>query len=346
MATYLPHKKDFFLELTNNNYSPETIKNYSRDLDIFEKFLNERSTKFRGITKKTITLYKGYLSSGKIYNFEDDSRRKAYRKGKSKKTRSKGPRTNESKRGALSSRSINRMLSSLRSYFRFLVDFDYNPPVAPDVIKLIKTERKESQVAEFDDLVRLIEYPEKFEKNKFVRFRNRAILELFFSTGLRISELVNLNLEQLDISGEKGINQSKLYILGKGKKQRFVYLTERCKFYLERYLALREDEYPALFIPKKGVRAATKDPATVRISARYIQMKIREYRRHLNIIVPTSPHSLRHGFATYLAEQGASPVAIQHLLGHESLQTTTRYVHASDKFAEKVHKEYHPLRKK
>ena len=132
--------------------------------------------------------------------------------------------------------------------------------------------------------------------------------------------------------------------MGKGKKHRFVYLTERCKQHLIDYLKMREDVYPALFIPERGTRAATKNPATVRLSVRYIQSKIIEYRRLLGIIVPTSAHSLRHGFATYLAEQGASPAAIQHLLGHESLSTTTRYVHASDKFAEDTHRKYHPLR--
>ena len=81
-----------------------------------------------------------------------------------------------------------------------------------------------------------------------------------------------------------------------------------------------------------------------RLSTNYIQMKIKQYRERLGINVPTSAHSLRHGFATYLAEQGANPAAIQVLLGHESLQTTTRYVHASDTYAEKTHKQFHPLK--
>jgi integrase/recombinase XerD len=76
-----------------------------------------------------------------------------------------------------------------------------------------------------------------------------------------------------------------------------------------------------------------------------LQEKIKRYREYLGINVPTSAHSLRHGFATYLAEQGANPAAIQILLGHESLNTTTRYVHASDRYAEKVHRQYHPLKK-
>ena len=112
---------------------------------------------------------------------------------------------------------------------------------------------------------------------------------------------------------------------------------------LEEYLNERHDEYPAIFIPTKGTRKATNNPYIVRLSQNYIQMKIKEYRMRLGIIVPTSAHSLRHGFATYIAEEGASPVAIQKLLGHSSLQTTSRYVHASDKFAEKTHHDFHPL---
>lgn len=234
------------------------------------------------------------------------------------------------------------MLSALRSYLDFLVDIDQPTPIPSNAIKLIKTEKKEKQVADLNDLVRLIESPVEFEKQRVVQLRNRAILELIFATGMRISEVVNLNREQIRIQKGK-IMDDRIYVLGKGKKQRFVYLTPRAINYLEEYLAVREDDYPAMFVPTRGTRKATENPYIVRLSQNYIQMKIAEYRRMLGIIVPTSAHSLRHGFATYLAEEGASPAAIQKLLGHESLQTTTRYVHASDRFAEKAHRDFHPL---
>ncbi|KKQ77997.1 hypothetical protein A3B42_00225 [Candidatus Daviesbacteria bacterium RIFCSPLOWO2_01_FULL_38_10] len=98
----------------------------------------------------------------------------------------------------------------------------------------------------------------------------------------------------------------------------------------------------ALFVPTKG-RNITK--VQRRISTNYLQQRIKRYREKLKINPPTSAHSLRHGFATYLAEEGASPAAIQILLGHESLNTTTRYVNVSDRFAEEAHKKYHPLSK-
>lgn len=343
---FLPHIDEFLVTLANNNYSIETIKNYKRDLIAFHRFLKKNKIGFRKISKKTITLYKGSLKSDEHFEFLEGINDLARNDGDISKSRSKGSRSDDRDKRRLSSRSINRMLSALRSYFRFLIDFDYSSPIAPDAIKLIKTERKESQVADFDELVKLVEFPSSFEKNEFVAKRNRAILELLFSSGMRISELVRLNLSDLDLTQDrKEIRRGKIYIMGKGKKQRFVYLTERCKGFLERYIASRNDKLPALFIPLKGKRVGSEKLEDIRISARYIQDKISLYRRYLGIVVPVSPHSLRHGFATYLAEQGASPAAIQHLLGHESLQTTTRYVHASDKFAEKTHKEYHPLKK-
>jgi len=128
--------------------------------------------------------------------------------------------------------------------------------------------------------------------------------------------------------------------MGKGKKQRFVYLTERAMEHLNRYLTSRRDTFPALFIPYSGRNVKNQQK---RISTNYLQEKIKDYREKLKINVPTSAHSLRHGFATYLAEEGASPAAIQILLGHESLDTTTRYVHASDRFAQETHRKFHPL---
>jgi len=227
------------------------------------------------------------------------------------------------------------MLSSLRSYFKFLIEMDYPTPLPPDVVKMTKTIKKKSQVAELDILTKLIEFPTLFEKNKKVAVRNRTILEVLFATGIRISELINLKLNQIDKEG-------KIFILGKGKKERFAYLTPRAFGHVKKYLAIRGSVSPFLFVPYSGANAS--DEKNKKISKRYVQERIKRYRELLGINVPTSAHSLRHGFATYLAESGASPVAIQILLGHESLDTTTRYVHASDRYAQKIHTKFHPLK--
>lgn len=310
----LPHMDDFLLHIQANNYSEKTRASYERDLQTFDLFLATEMSRlpFSSITKKTLEYFKAYLNS------------------RDRKT-AKGAPTDQ----FLSSGSVNRMLSSLRRYLSYLIDMDIATPIAPGSIKLVRAVKKHGQVAEFEDLVRLIEYPMKIEKDKFIAMRNRAALETLFASGMRISELINLKRNQLDKSG-------RIFIQGKGKKQRFIYLTDRSRRHLEDYLTLRTDDLPYLFIPKRGLNVGQKDK---HISPNYLQMKIKRYRELLGINVPTSAHSLRHGFATYLAEQGASPVAIQILLGHESLDTTTRYVHASDKFAEDTHKKFHPLGK-
>lgn len=303
-------------------------------------------------------------------------------------------------------RSINRMLSALRSYLKFRIEWDLDIPVPPDAIKMVKADKKVKKVASLEDLTRLIESPMEFEKDERVALRNRCMLEMLFATGMRISELIGLNIEQLNMHG-------RLYILGKGKKERAVFMTSRSLGWLNKYLKLRleyafsdrekEDqpgnidklftdigvdtenmkrretnleepisqglnlevfdsenrkyiklieEYrmnkflekfnsPALFIPFVGM--GSKKP-NCRLSTNYFQEKIADYRKRLGIQIPTSAHSLRHGFATYMAEDGASPVALQVLLGHESLETTTKYVHASEKFAEETVKKNHPLK--
>jgi site-specific recombinase XerD len=310
----LPHVDDFLLDLQANNYSSKTVYNYERDLKVFEQFLTESEIDFDKVNKKTIAQYKAYLVS---------------RDRKTASQEQKG----EQRAERLASRSVNRMLSALRSFLKYLIEMDYPCPLPAEAVKLSKTERKHPQVAELYDLVRLIEAPSHLEKNKKVALRNRAMLETLLATGMRISELCNLNREQIDDTG-------RIFIIGKGKKQRFVYLTPRAQEHLNHYLDIRDDPFPALFIPYAGRNMP--DPKK-RISTNYLQERIKWYRERLKINVPTSAHSLRHGFATYLAEEGANPAAIQILLGHESLDTTTRYVHASDRYAEETHRKYHPL---
>lgn len=307
----LPYLDDFLLSLQTNNYSPETVYNYERDLGVLADFIADLGITFNKLDKKAVERYKAYLTS------------------RDRRTTSK-----QQAEVRLRSYSINRMLSSLRAYLRYLIELDYSTPLPPEAVKLVKTERKHPQVAELNELVKLIESPEKLEKNKTIGLRNRAVLEVLFATGMRISELVSLNRNQIDTTG-------RIFIMGKGKKQRFVYLTPRAIKHLELYLKTRTDKLNALFIPYRGENASK---STKRLSTNYLQMKIKQYREQLGINVPTSAHSLRHGFATYLAEQGANPAAIQVLLGHESLDTTTRYVHASDRYAETTHHKFHPLK--
>lgn len=308
----LPYFDDFLLSLQTRNLSEETLYNYERDLKVFEIFLNEINTPFEKVDKKTILNYKAYLTS------------------RDRKT----PKSLFSKK-RLSSFSINRMLSSLRSYLKFLTNIDYPIPLPPNAIELIKTEKKLQRVGEFEDIKKFLEAPFQFEKNKVIALRNRAILETFFSTGARISELINIKLSDIDKSG-------RIFIKGKGRKERFVYLTPRAQRYIKKYLEIRgETDSPYLFVPYRGKNVNLKDK---KISPNYLQEKLKKYRAWLGLNIPITPHSLRRAFATYMAEKGASPAALQILLGHESLDTTTRYVSASQRYAERIFRKYHPLK--
>ncbi|MEK7680588.1 MAG: tyrosine-type recombinase/integrase [Patescibacteria group bacterium] len=308
----LPYLDDFILNLKANNFSEETAYNYERDLKIFEYFLNEDIKKvFNKIDKTDLLRYKAYLGSS--------DRRTAISTNRPNKK--------------LSSYSINRMLSALRSYLKFMEDMDHTTPISPAAIKLIKNIKKHAQVPEFEEIIKIIEAPIKYEGEERVALRNRAMLETLFATGMRISELLSLKVNQIDQTG-------RIYVLGKGKKQRFVYLTPRALAHLKNYLAKRNSTSDMLFVPYRGRNNQEKNK---KISTNYLQFKIKKYRELLDINIPISAHTLRHGFATFLAENGANPAAIQILLGHESLDTTTRYVHASDKFAEKTHHDFHPL---
>lgn len=309
----LPLIEDFLLSLSSNQYSPETVYNYERDLSVFAQFLYESKFKFETIDKKVVAYYKAYLGSI------------------DRKTAITGQPAGSQE---LASTSKNRMLSTLRTYLKYLIDMDYKTPIPPEAIKLVKTIRTHPKIAELSELVRLIEAPTKLEKDTRAALRNRAMLELLFATGMRISELTNLKREQIDGTG-------RIFILGKGKKERFVYLTERAKYHLDAYVRIRHDHIPALFIPYKGRGV---NSIKQHISTNYLQERIKRYRRLLQINIPISAHTLRHGFATYLAENGANPAAIQILLGHESLDTTTRYVHTSDRYAEDTHHKFHPLK--
>ncbi len=312
VSASLPLFDDFLLFLQTNRYSQETVYNYERDLLTFAQFLSESRFPFDQLDKKKLAYYKAYLvSQDRVTPLE---------------------RLKHSEE--LASTSVNRMLSVVRTYLKYLIDMDFQVPVAPEAVKLVKTIRTHPKIAELKELVRIIEAPSRLEKDSRAGLRNRAMLELLIATGMRISELVNLKRDQIDDTG-------RIFILGKGKKERFVYLTERAKYHLSAYIRIRHDHIPALFIPYRGRGLSS---IKQHISTNYLQERIKKYRQDLHINIPISAHTLRHGFATYLAEGGANPAAIQILLGHESLDTTTRYVHTSDQYAEETHHKFHPLK--
>lgn len=326
---YLSQITDYLYSINDENLTKFKFFS-SNKISKKDNFISHTSTKNKNISSETNLTANSKLNKAKNFKKNFDITNTQSLKSKTN--------THLQNNKPLSPRSVNRMLTTIRRYIKYLDEFDLVKPlpITVDSIKLIKTEKKSSQVAELDELIKLIEFPTEYEKNELIALRNRAILELLFSSGLRISELIRLEKQDLNSEG-------KIYIQGKGKKQRFIYITPRAKFHINNYLNLRGgDNNPSLFAPTRG---GSNGSINYSISPNYIQERIATYRKLLGIIVPTSPHSFRHGFATYLAQEGASPAAIQILLGHESLQTTDKYLHASDKFAEDTHKRFHPLYK-
>jgi site-specific recombinase XerD len=309
----LPHIDDFLVSLQAHHYSPNTVRNYERYLGVFDDFLNESNVPFDKISKQTITSYKAYLAS----------------RGQN----AAKPGNHSDKQ--LAPCTINYKLIALRAYLRYLIDIDYPCPLPLEAVKSLKVVPKQPQIPEFKDLIRLIEAPAP-EAN-IIELRDKAILETLFNTGLRVSELVSLNRNQVDLERQE------FGLKGKGDKIRIVFLSDTVAQWVGRYLQSRRDHFEPLFIRHSGNVDARNSGEEMRLTVRSVQRVVIKYAKRCGLPITATPQTLRHGFATYLAEEGANPAALQILLGHESLDTTTRYVHASDKYAEETHRKYHPL---
>ena len=174
------------------------------------------------------------------------------------------------------------------------------------------------------------------ETKDIIGVRDKAILEVLFSTGLRVSELVSLNREQVNMdAGEFGV-------IGKGGKARVVFLSKRAKEWLGKYFKMRNDPYRPLFIRYSGPKA--KDGLTEeksRLSARSIERLIEKYRKKAGILFRIGPHILRHSFATDLLRQGADIRSVQDMLGHKNISTTQIYTHVTNIRLREVHEKYH-----
>ena len=218
--------------------------------------------------------------------------------------------------------TINYKLIALRVYLRYLIGIDYPCPLAPEAVKNLKAVPKHPQLPELKDLIRLIEAPAP-EAN-IIELRDKAILEILFNTGLRVSEIVSLNRDQLDLE------QKQLGLRGKGDKIRVVFLSSTVAQWVGRYLQSRRDHFEPLFIRHSGKVDARKSGEKMRLTVRSIQRIVIRYTERCSLPIKATPQILRHCFALYLAEEGANPVPLQVLFSHESLNTITRYVHTAE----------------
>jgi len=299
------------------NASPHTCRCYRRDLEGFEDFL------------KSSGMYLTPTEDVEIEKVDRIAIRKylSFLHRKNKKS------------------SIARKISALRSFFKYLVREQVIPSNPAKSVSTPKVEKTLPTTLTVDEAFRLMESPQSiFEKSsegsKERGLRDRAILELLYSSGLRVSELVGLNSNQLDL--DLGI----VRVMGKGRKERIVPVGRKAVESLEAYL----EERGMLKGLRPGGRASGpegEEPIFVnflggRLTARSVGRLIKKYTRHSGIFRKISPHSLRHTFATHLLDAGADIREIQEMLGHSSLSTTQRYTHVSMGKLMEVYDKAHP----
>lgn len=222
-------------------------------------------------------------------------------------------------------------LIAIRSFLKWLVKQDVKV-MAPEKIDLPKAEAYEMTVVSTEYMQRLLEVP---DISKLPGLRDRAILEVLFSTGLRVSELVSLDRRQIDTQ------RREFGVVGKGRKQRVVFLSPESAAWVERYLAARKDEFaPAFIRHAKGVDTAEAGEK-MRLTPRSVQRMVEKYRQIAKIPVTLTPHGIRHSFATDLLRNGAGLRDVQEMLGHKNIATTQIYTHVTKPELRRVHEKFH-----
>ncbi len=225
----------------------------------------------------------------------------------------------------------NYYVIALRSFLKYLIRKDL-AVVSPDKIELPKTESRSLKFLDRDQLERLLVQPDVSTERGL---RDKAILEMLFSTGLRVSEMCKLNREHINLErGEFGV-------IGKGQKPRVVFLSDRATLWISKYLAERVDVYKPLFIRYSGGNDPTTLDEKMRLTPRSVQRMVEKYVKKARLPVAATPHVLRHSFATDLLMNGADLRSVQELLGHKNVATTQIYTHVTNKQLKDVHKAFH-----
>ncbi len=223
----------------------------------------------------------------------------------------------------------------LRSFLKFLAKEDI-AAVPAEKIEIGKVPMRQVDFLEYDEVLRLIESANGSDRKSL---RDRAILELLFSAGLRVSELVNLNRDHINLKKEE------FSVRGKGSKLRIVFLSPSAKNALESYLKKRDDLDSALFVsfPKHPEKI---DKKSIRLTARSVQRIVKHSAAKAGIVKDVHPHTLRHSFATDLLQNGADIRSVQTMLGHSSITTTQIYTHVSNEYLKETHKKFHAAKRK
>lgn len=295
--------------------SVKTVENYARYLDRFIRW--GKITKPSEVTSEKIREYRLWLNRQPSAPLPQSAR-------------------SVIAATTLKKRTQNYYLIALRAFLKYLAKRGVRS-LAPEQIELAKVPAREIDIISADELERILSGPD----TKSVKgLRDRAILEMLFSTGLRVSELCSLPRD-LDLS------RGEFSIRGKGDKVRVVFLSAAAKRIIEEYLARRDDFDEAMFaqVPGKAGAAVMKKQDTLRLTSRTIERIVRHYATKAGVSKKVTPHTIRHCFATDLLGNGADLRAVQALLGHANITTTQVYTHVTDKHLHDVHRAFHGKRR-
>lgn len=282
----------------------------------------------RGRSLKTIENYSLYLN--RFYEFAGDIKVNKIDIGTVSKWRQWLNRYKGEDGREISKTTQNYHLIALRSFLKYMARRDIKT-LAPEKIELATSKRPQVSFLDAEEVVALFS---AVDTSNIGGLRDRAILELLFSTGLRVSELVKLNKDGINL--DKG----EFSIRGKGQKDRPVYLSDSAKESLLNYLQARKDNFEAMFI-QVTKRKNTEDISISRLTPRTIQRIVERYRVKAGITKQVTPHTLRHSFATDLLGNGADLRSVQTMLGHANISTTQIYTHVTDPQLKEVHKQFH-----
>ncbi len=289
-----------YLEL-EKNASPRTIRNYNHYLERFLNFAGDKSPK--EIDLKAVKSFRLYLS-----RYEDPITKRPLKR-----------------------KTQNFFLIALRSLLRYLAKQDI-ASLSPEKIELSGEDPSPIKVLDDESLDRLINAPDISDK---AGIRDRTILEVLFSTGLRVSELASLDRDQINL------NRKEFSVVGKGRKERIVFLSDSAVDWLDRFLASRKDKYKPLFIRYQGKQDLEGDGEKMRLTPRSIERTVQKYARAAGLSIKATPHTLRHSFATDLLGNGADIRSVQEMLGHANIATTQIYTHITNRQLKEVHKAFH-----
>lgn len=204
--------------------------------------------------------------------------------------------------------------------------------LTPEKIELPKVKRKQVSFLSGEEVERLID---TIDTQSSAGLRDRAIIELLFSSGLRVSELVNLDRDHINL------NRGEFMVRGKGQKDRPVFISPEATEWLATYLKTRTDGAKPLFIRYSGAKTGDSQGESFRLTPRSVQRMVSQYAKLAGITKHVSPHTLRHSFATDLLMNGADLRSVQSMLGHSNIATTQVYTHVTDQHLREIHQKFH-----